>query len=45
MTVLFNSSSVSVTEGSNVGIQLTAQGTYDQWFTVNLTFHDGSASE
>ena len=45
MTVLFNSSSVSVTEGSSVAIQLIAQGIYNQGFTVNLRFQDGTGRE
>ena len=43
--VMFSSSVISVTEGSNVGIQLTAQGTYDEEFTVKLRFQDETASE
>ena len=36
---------MSVTEGSNVGIHLIAQGTCNLGFSVNLIFQDGSASE
>ena len=38
VTILFNCLTVSVTEGSVVNIQLIAQGTYNQEFTVNLMF-------
>ena len=43
--VMFSSSVISVTEGSNVGIKLIAQGTYGKEFTVKLTFQDETASE
>ena len=45
VTVHFNTSVLTVDEGSNFDILLIAQGTFDESFTVNLTFTDGTASE
>ena len=45
VTIHFNTSTLTVDEGSNIDIQLVAQGTFDQNFTVNLTFTDGTAGE
>ena len=45
MSVMFNGSALSIPEGGNGRIQLIAQGILEHGFKVNLTFHDGSASE
>ena len=45
VTVQFSSSGITVDEGASIDIQLTAEGTFDQDFTVNLVFTDGKASK
>jgi hypothetical protein len=44
VTVQFSSSGATVDEGASIDIQLTAEGTFDQDFTVNLVFTDGKAN-
>ena len=45
VTIHFNTSVLTVVEGSTIDIQLVAQGKFCKSFTVNLTFTDGTASE
>ena len=45
MTVQFKTSIETIDEGDGYNIQLVAQGTFDQNFTVNLTFTEDTASE